>query len=811
MLIFSLVGMLLTYVILRLQHLLPLNPQGFGAVAGDLAFNTAASFTTNTNWQNYGGETTLSYLSQMVALAFHNFVSAAAGIAIAAALVRGIARDKAATLGNFWIDLTRSCLYLLLPICLVFAVFLVSQGMIQNFSAYQTAKVLDPYTTQVAKKDAGGQEVKDAKGNPVMEDVKVETQTIPQGPVASQVAIKMLGTNGGGFFNANAAHPFENPTPLSNFLQMLSIFVIPARPDLLPGPDGEKTRSTAGRCGPPCFCCSWGGADLLVGGGHGNPRLTALGVDPSDGNMEGKEVRFGIFNSALFATVTTDASCGAVNSMHDSFTPLGGLVPLFNIQLGEVIFGGVGAGLYGMLVFVVLAVFLAGLMVGRTPEYLGKKIESFDVKVAALAILVPIVLSAGLHRLGASSQWGVKALNNAGPHGFSEMLYAFTSCIGNNGSAFAGLSANTPWYNLTLGLAMLIGRFFAHRAGAGPGRQPGAQEDRAPERRQFPGFRPHVRSAAHRHRADRRGVDFLPGNQSRPHCGTLLDDELQQIVLRIMTMAAKVKARSLFDKTILIPAIWDSFRKLDPRLMVRNPVMFVTMVGAVVTTAKLFYTPLHGGSLGFFLQIALWLWFTVLFANFAEAMAEGRGKAQAATLRKARTQTMANRRLRNGAIETIPAESLRKDDIFVVKAGEPIPADGEVIEGAATVDESAITGESAPVIREAGGDRSAVTGGTRVLSDEIVVRVTANPGESFMDRMIALIEGASRQKTPNEIALTILLAALTIIFLVVIVTLKPFGAYAGGGLLRAGAGRPAGLPDSHHHRRALQRHRHRRH
>ena len=274
-------------------------------------------------------------------------------------------------------------------------------------------------------------------------------------------------------------------------------------------------------------------------------------------------------------------------------------------------------------------------------------------------------------------------------------------------------------------------------------------------------------------------------------------------------MAAKIKARSLFDKTILIPAIWDSFRKLHPRLMVRNPVMFVAMIGALVTTAKLFYTPLQGGSFGFFLQIALWLWFTVLFANFAEAMAEGRGKAQAATLRKARTQAMANRRLPNGAIETTPAESLRKDDIFVVKAGEMIPADGEVIEGAATVDESAITGESAPVIREAGGDRSAVTGGTRVLSDEIVVQVTANPGESFMDRMIGLIEGASRQKTPNEIALTILLAALTIIFLVVIVTLKPFGTYAGGGLLRPGPGRPPGLPDPHHHRRPSERHRHR--
>jgi len=458
-LIFSVVGMLLTYLILRLQYLLPLNPQGFSGVAGDLAFNTAASFTTNTNWQNYGGESTLSYLSQMVGLTFHNFVSSAAGIAIAAALVRGIARDKAATLGNFWTDLTRSCLYLLLPICLVFAVFLVSQGMIQNFSGYRTARVLDPYTVQVTTKDAGGQEVKDAQGNPAMADVKVETQTIPAGPVASQVAIKMLGTNGGGFFNANASHPFENPTPLSNFLQMLSIFIIPAGLTYFLG-RMVKNQKHGWSVWAAMFLLFWIGVMICWGAeSYGNPRLAALGVDQSAGNMEGKEVRFGIFNSALFATVTTDASCGAVNSMHDSFTPLGGLVPMFNIHLGEVVFGGVGAGLFGMLVFVVLTIFLAGLMVGRTPEYLGKKIESFDVQVAALAILVPIVFLLGFTALAASTQWGVKALNNAGPHGFSEMLYAFTSCIGNNGSAFAGLSGNTPWYNLTLGLATLIGRF----------------------------------------------------------------------------------------------------------------------------------------------------------------------------------------------------------------------------------------------------------------------------------------------------------------------------------------------------------------
>ncbi len=459
-LIFSLVTLLLTYVMLRLQAFLPLNPQGFGGVAGDLSFNTAASFTTNTNWQNYTGESTMSYLSQMVALASHNFFSAALGISVAAALVRGIARDKATTLGNFWCDLTRTCLYLLLPICLVFAVFLVSQGMIQNFKAYDTATVVEPYTTQVPKKDAGGNAVNDAKGNPVMEDVKVETQTIPQGPVASQVAIKMLGTNGGGFFNANAAHPFENPTPLSNFIQMLSIFLIPAGLTYYLGRTVRHQKHGWSVWAAMFLLFLIGVLVCWRAESVGNPRLTAVGVNQAAGNMEGKEVRFGIFNSALFATVTTDASCGAVNSMHDSFTPLGGMVPLFNIQLGEVVFGGVGAGLFGMLVFVVLAIFLAGLMVGRTPEYLGKKIESFDIQVAALAILVPIVFLLGFTALAASSEWGVKALGNAGPHGFSEMLYAFTSTIGNNGSAFAGLSANTPWYNLTLGLATLVGRFF---------------------------------------------------------------------------------------------------------------------------------------------------------------------------------------------------------------------------------------------------------------------------------------------------------------------------------------------------------------
>lgn len=430
MLAFSLVGVIFTYAILRLQDVLPWNPQGLPALSHHLAFNTAVSFTTNTNWQSYGGEATMSYFSQMVGLTFHNFVSAATGIAIAAALVRGIARSSVKTLGNFWVDLARTTYYLLLPLCAVFAIFLVSQGMIQNFDSYTKAVTLE------------GTE-----------------QVIAQGPMASQVAIKMLGTNGGGFVNANAAHPFENPTPLSNFIQMLSIFAI-----------GSGLTYYLGRMvkNQAHGWAVWAAMMVLFVGGvlvcahfeaAGNPIHQQLGIAAADGNMEGKEVRFGIFNSSLFATITTAASCGAVNSMHDSFTAIGGLVPLFMIELGEVVIGGVGAGLYGMLVFVVLAVFIAGLMVGRTPEYLGKKIQAREVKLAMLTLLVLTASILGFTAWACVSDWGVAGLNNSGPHGFSEMLYAFSSATGNNGSAFAGLTANTPWYNTTLGFAMLIGRF----------------------------------------------------------------------------------------------------------------------------------------------------------------------------------------------------------------------------------------------------------------------------------------------------------------------------------------------------------------
>jgi len=459
MLLFSMVSCLFTYAILRLQHLLPLNPQGLGPLSEHLAFNTAVSFTTNTNWQSYVGETTMSYFSQMVGLAFHNFVSAATGIAIAAALVRGIARHSVKTIGNFWVDLVRVTYYLLLPICVVFAVVLVSQGMIQNFKPYTKARLVEPYKISVEKKNDKGETVLGADGKAVMDKQTVDEQLIVQGPMASQVAIKMLGTNGGGYANANAAHPFENPTPLSNFLQMLSIFSIGSGLTYYLGRMVKNQKhgwavwsamATLFLAG--LLLCWWAEA-------KGNPIHQQLGIAAADGNMEGKEVRFGIFNSALFATITTDASCGAVNSMHDSFTALGGFVPLFNIQLGEIIFGGVGAGLYGMLVFVVLAVFIAGLMVGRTPEYLGKKIQSYEVKMAMLALLILAIDVLGFSAWGVVSDWGKAGLNNQGPHGLSEILYAFTSGTGNNGSAFAGLTANTPWYNITLGIAMLIGRF----------------------------------------------------------------------------------------------------------------------------------------------------------------------------------------------------------------------------------------------------------------------------------------------------------------------------------------------------------------
>jgi K+-transporting ATPase ATPase A chain len=434
MLVFSALTLLVTYGIERLQHVLPLNPQNFGPVPADLAFNTAASFTTNTNWQAYTGESTMSYLTQMAGLAWHNFISAAVGIGIALALARGITyrlqAGAAKALGNFWVDIVRAIVYLLIPLSIPIALLLVSQGVIQNFSSYIEVTTL--------------------------EGVK---QTLAMGPVASQEVIKEFGTNGGGFFNANSAHPFENPSPLTNFIEMLLIFAIPAGLTYTFGRMARDQKQGWTIFGAMAILFFLGVGTAYRFESAGNPIVSGLAVAQPLGNLEGKEVRFGVANSALFATITTDASCGAVNSMHDSFTSIGGLVPLVNIQLGEVIFGGVGAGLYGMLVMVLLAVFIAGLMVGRTPEYLGKKIEAREMKLAMLYILIfPLVILV-FSGWSAAASYGLSSLNNAGPHGLSEILYAFTSATGNNGSAFAGLNANTPWYNVTLGLAMLLGRF----------------------------------------------------------------------------------------------------------------------------------------------------------------------------------------------------------------------------------------------------------------------------------------------------------------------------------------------------------------
>jgi K+-transporting ATPase ATPase A chain len=455
LLLFSVVSLLVLYAMQRIQALLPFNPQGFGGVAPDLAFNTAVSFTTNTNWQAYGGETTMSYFTQMAGLAYHNFVSAAVGISVAIAFIRGIAQQEKETIGNFWVDMVRASLWILLPIAIVGSLFLVSQGVVQNLKAYDHVQVLDPQT--VTTKDAAGTET----------TTQVTEQVIAQGPVASQEIIKQFGTNGGGFFNANSSHPFENPTPLSNFLAMFGIFIISSGLTYTLGTMTGSRRHGWAVWAAMAFLFLVGVTVAYWAEARGNPLLTALGADQSakamspGGNMEGKEVRFGIANTALFATVTTDASCGAINGWHDSFTPLGGLVPLANIQLSEVVFGGVGAGMYGVLVYIILSVFIAGLMVGRTPEYLGKKIQAFEVQMAMLTVLIFSLLILTFTGISSvSPDFGTSSIFNPGPHGLSEVLYAYSSAAGNNGSAFGGISVNTKWYNTTLGLTMLFGRFF---------------------------------------------------------------------------------------------------------------------------------------------------------------------------------------------------------------------------------------------------------------------------------------------------------------------------------------------------------------
>jgi K+-transporting ATPase ATPase A chain len=465
-LIFSAAGMLMLYLLQRLQGMLPLNPQGFPAVAPDLAFNTAVSFATNTNWQNYGGETTMSYLTQMAGLTVQNFVSAAAGMAVLVALIRAFKRHSAQTIGNFWVDLTRTVLYILLPLSLIFSLLFVSQGVVQSFSAYKNVTLIQPFTYNSPKLDAKGDAVRDAKGAPVMEKKVVRQQVIPMGPAASQIAIKQLGTNGGGFFNVNSAHPFENPTPLSNFLELLAILLIPAALCMTFGKMVGDVRQGRALIAAMLIVLLTFTALCVWTEQRGNPGLSALGVDQAassmqpGGNMEGKEARFGIVDSVLWATATTAASNGSVNSMHDSYTPLGGLFPLLLIQLGEVIFGGVGSGLYGMLTFAIITVFVAGLMVGRTPEYLGKKIEMFEMKMAALVILIVNALVKIGTAVAVSTKAGVAGIANPGPHGFSEILYAFSSAANNNGSAFAGLDGNSLFYNTALGIAMFMGRFW---------------------------------------------------------------------------------------------------------------------------------------------------------------------------------------------------------------------------------------------------------------------------------------------------------------------------------------------------------------
>jgi K+-transporting ATPase ATPase A chain len=452
MLIFSGVSMLLLYAIERLQYWLPWNPQKLANLGGDLAWNTAVSFTTNTNWQSYVPETTMSYLTQMAGLAYHNFASAAVGIALAIALIRGVARKESTTIGNFWVDTTRSFLWVLLPLSLVAAMVLVSQGVVQNFHPYSKITLLEPQSVDTTAADG------------TVKHEIVQTQVIAQGPVASQEAIKMLGTNGGGFFNANSAHPYENPTPFSNFFQMLLIFAIPSGLTYTLGRMTGSAKHGWAVWSAMTALFLLGVSFVYMAEARGNPLLAGVQTQVTDkqsgGNMEGKEVRFGIANSALFTTITTDASCGAVNNAHDSLTPLGGMIPLINIMLGEVIFGGVGSGMYGMLVFVILAVFIAGLMVGRTPEYLGKKIEAFDVKMAVLSILVSSLTILVFSGIAIVTKAGTSSISNAGPHGLTQILYAYTSSVGNNGSSFAGLNANTLWYNTTTGIAMFLGRFF---------------------------------------------------------------------------------------------------------------------------------------------------------------------------------------------------------------------------------------------------------------------------------------------------------------------------------------------------------------
>ena len=774
MLLFSVVSMLVLYLIQRIQGVLPFNPQNFAAVGPEhLAFNTAASFTTNTNWQAYSGETTMSYFTQMAGLAYHNFVSAAIGIALAIAFIRGIARRQMQTIGNFWVDMVRCCLWVLLPFCVVGALVLVSQGVVQNLKPYDTVKLVEPQ--QVQRVSADGKPVVDASGKPVMDTVA--TQTIAQGPVASQEIIKEWGTNGGGFFNANSAHPFENPTPLTNLFEMFCIFAI-----------GSGLTYTLGRMtGSPAHGWAvWAAMAILFLVGvtvaywaeaRGNPLYPSsvaqhVSATQSGGNMEGKEVRFGIANSALFATVTTDASCGAINGWHDSFTPLGGMVPLVNIMLSEVIFGGVGAGMYGILIYIVLAVFIAGLMVGRTPEYLGKKIEAYDVKMAMLVSLVFPLVILTLTGISSVKGFGTSSITNPGPHGLSQILYAFVSAAGNNGSAFGGLTVNTLWYDAATGITMLVGRFFMIIPMLAIAGNLAQKKYVPPSLGTFPGHHAAVHVPADRRDSDRGRADIFPGAEPGADSGAPAD-VCGQDFLRKYGKPSQIGLGSEAGSQCGVEfAAQTQSTKHDgqPRHVRRRNRQRDHDRAAG-----------HSSARGLPLQSSDHALAVVHRPVRQLRRGDGRGPRQGAG-RNAAPRPLRNHgqpyRLRRKDRADRKRQTPRRGPGFV-SAGELIPGDGEIVEGVASVDESAITGESAPVIREAGGDRSAVTGGTRVLSDQIKVKITSNPGETFLDRMIALVEGAARQKTPNEIALNILLAGLTIIFLLAVVTLQPFAIYSG--------------------------------
>ena len=722
MLVFSGACVVLLYVFQRVQGGLPLN-LGFGGVHSAQAFNTAVSFATNTNWQSYSGEQTMGNLVQMSGLAVQNFVSAAVGLAVAIAMVRGFIRAESGTVGNFWSDLVRSIVRILLPIAFVAAVFFVSQGMIQNLHGFQSVKTLD-----------GG------------------SQAIPGGPVASQESIKELGNNGGGFFNANSAHPFENPTPLTNFLEIFLLLVIPFS---LAGTFGKMAGDRKqGYVLVGVMFGLWLASALVAWHyeAQGNASLPPL----AGGNMTGKDVRFGVPSSALFAASTTGTSTGSVIASHDSFTPFGGAVPLVNIMLSEVTPGGVGAGLYGMLVLAVLSVFIAGLMVGRTPEYLGKKIQAKEMKLIALYILlVPsvVLVLTGVALVLPSAR---SSILNAGPHGLTEVLYAFTSGSNNNGSAFGGLNANTNFFNTSLGVAMILGRYALMTLALGLG---GAVA----------------------------GKKHVPESLGTFPTGTPLFGGLLTGVILIVTALTYFPALSLgplaegfveemIEPKILWASLPDAFRKLDPRLMMKNPVMFVVEVGRRRD---------HGGAGGQRLTLRRPDHAVALANRVVRQPGRGRGRgtregtggdAPRGPSGDHGPPAARRRHRRDGSGNAAgPRGSLRGRG-----RRDRSPGDGEVVEGVASVDESAITGESAPVIRESGGDRSAVTGGTKVLSDRIVVEITSKPGETFIDRMIALVEGAKRQKTPNEIALNILLASLTIIFLLATATLQPLAIYSGG-------------------------------